>query len=264
MGLSRVLARAPGRVVAGRRIWIDGEQLFRIPEPVAELGERAVRTVFPAALLDRILAEAARQPNFAYHPATRFADVIRARTRRATGVRAVAGATVLGWPADLVVDCDGRGSSVRTHAKLTLAPTPETYEVPWFKMQSPAENAGDFRIIIRGGQHPLIAYTSWDEQLQRKVIMPQGAWPSSRGRLARSRGSRSARGACPCPSARGLRFHPAQRAGGHRAALDRAGCSAARGRRPPDVPGSRPGHQPRAARRPRRREPPRPSGRRPR
>jgi 2-polyprenyl-6-methoxyphenol hydroxylase-like FAD-dependent oxidoreductase len=188
MGLSGVLARVPGRVVAGWRIWIDGEQVFRIPEPVAELGERAVCVVSPAALLDGILAEAARAPSFAYHPATRFAGVVRDPIGRAVGVRAIAGGTVLELPADLVVGCDGRGSSVRTHAKLTLTPTPESYDVLWFKAPSPSEHAADFHMMVRGGQHPLIAYTSWDDQLQCGVIMPNGGLAEFRGQdwLARA------------------------------------------------------------------------------
>ena len=65
MGLSAVLAQVPGRIVRSWRIWIDGEEVFRIPEPVGELGELAFRVVAPAALLDGILAEAARHSNHA-------------------------------------------------------------------------------------------------------------------------------------------------------------------------------------------------------
>lgn len=40
--------------------------------------------------------------------------------------------------ADLVVGCDGRGSSVRTRTGLGLELSPEQYDVLWWKQPSPA------------------------------------------------------------------------------------------------------------------------------
>lgn len=176
MGLSDVLADAPHRLVRSWRIWIDGDEVLRIPEPVEELGNRAFRVVSPAALLDGILRHAARCPNVAYHPATRFAGVVRDRTGRVVAVHAVRRGEHLEWPADLLVGCDGRGSSVRTHAGLTLTPSREGYDVLWFKAAPPPQERGscDVHIMVRGGGHPLIAYTSWDDRLQCGVIMPKG------------------------------------------------------------------------------------------
>lgn len=184
MGLSAVLARVPGRIVRSWRIWIDGEEVFRIPEPVGELGELAFRVVGPAALLDGILAEATRHPNLTYHPATRFSGVVRDRGGRVVGVRAARGSVRTQWPADLLVGCDGRGSSVRTHAGLTLTPAPEAYDVLWFKAPPPpgeAPDVCDLHLMVRGGQHPLVAYTSWDDRLQCGVIMPKGGLAELRG-----------------------------------------------------------------------------------
>lgn len=127
MELFPVLARIPGHVVDSWRIWIDGQEVFRIPEPIDELGDRAFRVVFTAALLDGILAEAARYPNVAYHPATRFVGVVRNDAGRVVGARTVHGDEPTEWPADLLVGCDGRGSSVRTHAGLPLETSPENY-----------------------------------------------------------------------------------------------------------------------------------------
>jgi 2-polyprenyl-6-methoxyphenol hydroxylase-like FAD-dependent oxidoreductase len=155
------------------RIWIDGQEVLSVPEPVDELGERAFCVVSPAALLTGILTEAAWHPNLTYHPATRFAGLVRDHAGRAIGVRAVRDDQHLHWAADLLVGCDGRGSSVRTRAGLALTTAPEDYDVLWFKAPS-GEDACDFHIMVRGGQHPLVAYTSWDERLQCGVIMPKG------------------------------------------------------------------------------------------
>ena len=38
--------------------WIDGEEVFVIPEPVEELGERAMRVVSQPALLEKLVEEA--------------------------------------------------------------------------------------------------------------------------------------------------------------------------------------------------------------
>ena len=45
MGLGEALESVPGRVVPSWNTWIDGEEVFVIPEPVEELGERAMRIV---------------------------------------------------------------------------------------------------------------------------------------------------------------------------------------------------------------------------
>lgn len=176
MGLGDVLAAVPGRAVSTWRIHIEGEEVFRIPEPVAELGERAFRVASPAALLERIVDAARLHPGFSYHPGTRFAAPVRDASGRVVGVRAVQPDGETEWPADLVVGCDGRGSSVRQHCDLELERSAEDYDVLWFKCPGlpVAEARTDFHIMVVRGRHPLVAYTSWDDQLQCGLIMPKG------------------------------------------------------------------------------------------
>jgi len=176
MQLGWSIDEIPGAAVESWRIFIDGEQVFRIPEPVEELGERAFRVASPSALIDRLIAAAHQQPTFRFHPGTRFVDVVRSDSGRVTGVRAAADGDMVQWPADLVIGCDGRGSPLRTKAGLTLNLEPEQYDVLWFKVPPPdalAEHC-DFLIMVRAGEHPLIAYVSWDGTLQCGVIMPKG------------------------------------------------------------------------------------------
>jgi len=176
MGLGPLLAEVPGRVVSTWRIHIEGEEVFRIPEPVAELGDRAFRVASPAALLERLIDAAGEHPGFTHHPATRFTGPLRDAQGRVVGVRAAGPDGDLEWPADLVVGCDGRGSSVRQHCGLRLDRAAEDYDVLWFKAPAPpAEEARtDFHIMVRRGRHPLVAYTSWDDRLQCGLIMPKG------------------------------------------------------------------------------------------
>lgn len=176
MGLGPALRDIPTRVVERWRIIIDGDDAFTIPEPFAALGERAFRVVSPTALLERVLAEAAVHPTFTFHPGTRFAGLVRSAEGRAVGVRAESGGAGQEWAADLVVGCDGRGSSVRTHAGLELKTAREGYDVLWFKVAAPTtlQDRCEFLIMVRAGCHPLVAYPSWDGRLQCGVIMPKG------------------------------------------------------------------------------------------
>ncbi|MCO1659953.1 FAD-dependent monooxygenase [Pseudonocardia humida] len=177
MGLGRLLAEVPGRVVRSWRISIDGEEVFAVPEPVAELGDRAFRIASPVALLERVVEQVRAHPGAQVHLGARFADVVRDETGRVVGVRAVtaAGEEVV-WSADLVVGCDGRGSSVRTRSGLDLTRAAEGYDVLWFKAPAPQalREHCDFHILVRRGCHPLVAYTSWDDRLQCGLIMPKG------------------------------------------------------------------------------------------
>lgn len=177
MRLDWSISDIPGSPVESWRIFIGGQQVFRIPEPIAELGERAFRVASPSALLDRIIDDAGQQPTFAFHPGTRFVDLLRDGNGRVSGVKATHAGNDVQWPADLVVGCDGRGSTVRTRAGLALQQEREQYDVLWFKVPPPAALTGrcDFLIMVRAGEHPLIAYTSWDGMLQAGLIMPKGA-----------------------------------------------------------------------------------------
>ncbi|HZG91133.1 MAG TPA: FAD-dependent monooxygenase, partial [Pseudonocardia sp.] len=176
MGLGPVLAEVPGRVVHHWRISIDGDEVLTVGEPVAELGERAFRIASPVALLERVVGLVRALPNAEVHLGTRFADVVRDEAERVIGVRVVTDGADEVWPADLVVGCDGRGSSVRTRSGLDLVQAAEGYDVLWFKAPPPAalREQCDFHIMVRRGCHPLVAYTSWDDLLQCGLIMPKG------------------------------------------------------------------------------------------
>ncbi|HSK98554.1 MAG TPA: FAD-dependent monooxygenase [Euzebyales bacterium] len=182
MRLGWSITDIPGLPVRSWRIFIGGEQVFTIPEPVAQLGERAFRVASPSALIDRIIEDARRQSTFMFHPGMRFVAPLRDDDGRVSGIRASGDDGDVEWPADLVVGCDGRGSAVRTRAGLALRQEPEQYDVLWFKVPPPRELSGhcDFLIMVRAGEHPLIAYTSWDGMLQVGLIMPKGTLGSIR------------------------------------------------------------------------------------
>ena len=177
MDLREALEFVPYRVVRSWNIWIDGEEAFVIPEPVEELGERAMRVVSQPTLLERVVEEASRYPSFAFERGTRVRDLMRDASGRVVGVELETENGTREERADLVVGCDGRGSLVRTRAALKLELLSEQYDVLWYKLPAPEALREDFSITIAvaARKHPVIFYTSWDGRLQYGLVMPKGS-----------------------------------------------------------------------------------------
>ncbi len=169
------LTDVPERLVRSWRIWIDHEEVFVIPEPVDELGARAVRVMSQPALLERLVAAAGACSSFVFERGARCADVIRDPGGRVVGIRLADGRGSL--RADLVIGCDGRGSLVRTRTGLRLERSREEYDVLWCKLPGHARLLGEcsFMIAVAAGAHPIVCYCSWDERLQLGVILPKGS-----------------------------------------------------------------------------------------
>ena len=176
MGLREALEFVPYRLVQSWNVWIDGEKTFVIPEPVDELGERAMRVVSQPALLERVVAEASRHPSFTFERGARVHDLMRDASGRVVGVQLETESGPREEQADLVVGCDGRGSLVRTRAALKLELLPEQYDVLWYKLPAPESLREDcsITIAVAAGKHPAIFYTSWDGRLQYGLVMPKG------------------------------------------------------------------------------------------
>jgi 2-polyprenyl-6-methoxyphenol hydroxylase-like FAD-dependent oxidoreductase len=140
MGVGGVLAEGPGRVIESWNIWVDGEEVLVVPEPVARLGARAVRVVSQPALLQQLIDRAGCYPGFGFRSGTRLASLLRGDRGRVCGGRLV-GERGGDERADLVLGCDGRGSSVRARAGLALMRLPEDYDVLWFAVSAPPRDS---------------------------------------------------------------------------------------------------------------------------
>jgi 2-polyprenyl-6-methoxyphenol hydroxylase-like FAD-dependent oxidoreductase len=193
MGLGGMLEFIPGRKVASWNIWIDGKEVFAIPEPAEELGERAMRVVSQPALLKRMVEEAGRYPSFSFERGARVRDLIRDVGGRVVGAELETENGPQEARADLVVGCDGRGSLIRSRTGLELGLLPENYDVLWFKLPAPdrLREGCSFMIMVAAKRHPAVCYTSWDGRLQYGLIMPKGGLKELRGKdwLAESVGS---------------------------------------------------------------------------
>jgi 2-polyprenyl-6-methoxyphenol hydroxylase-like FAD-dependent oxidoreductase len=162
MGLRGALESVPYRLVRSWDIWIDGEVSFVIPEPVEELGGRAMRVVSQPAFLERVVEEANRHPSFTFERGARVLDLIRDAAGRVVGAHLETENGSREERADLVVGCDGRGSLVRTRADLALQLLPEQYDVLWYKLPVPEalREGCSIMITVAARQHPAICYTS--------------------------------------------------------------------------------------------------------
>jgi 2-polyprenyl-6-methoxyphenol hydroxylase-like FAD-dependent oxidoreductase len=176
MGLGGVLKVVPSRRVDSWDIWIDGEEVLVIPEPVEKLGERAMRVVSQPALLERVVEEASRYPAFSFERGARVRALLHNRDGRVVGAALETDEGTEEARANLVIGCDGRGSLVRKRAGLVLELLPEQFDVLWFKLPAPERlrEGCSIMIAVAAKEHPALCYTSWDGRLQYGLVMPKG------------------------------------------------------------------------------------------
>lgn len=176
MGLEGVLTSVPNRKVQSWNIYIDGEETLVIPEPIEELGDRAMRVISQPTFLERVVEEASQYPSFTFERGARVHELLCDRSDRVAGVWLETECGPREVRADLVIGCDGRGSLVRTRAGLRLELLPEQYDVLWFKLPAPASlrDGCSLMIMVAARKHPAICYTSWDGRLQYGLVLPKG------------------------------------------------------------------------------------------
>lgn len=175
MGLGSVLTAIPNRPVQSWNIYIDGEEVFVIPEPLEELGDRAMRVISQPAFLEKIVEIAGQYPGFRFARGVRVHDLLYDVNNRVAGVRVEGANGSDDVRADFVIGCDGRGSLVRTRAGLKLTLLPEHYDVLWFKLPAPEalRKRCALLLMVAARQHPALCYTSWDGRLQYGLILPK-------------------------------------------------------------------------------------------
>ncbi len=192
MGMANLLDELPTRKLESWDLYIDGGLIMSVPEPLEQIGDRAMRIIPQAAFLDGIVSKAKRSPSFTFMDGTTAHDLV-IDGGRVTGVQVRDGSGDRTLPADLVIGCDGRGSLMRTRAGLDLKKIRESYDVLWFKMPAPEQMQDRCAILLmvsRGGMG--IAYTSWDGRLQYGLMIPKGVnaaeldgdWPEMLSRPA--------------------------------------------------------------------------------
>lgn len=173
MGLSSLVTAIPHRRLESWNIHLGGKEVFVIPEP--DLGDSSLSIVSQPALLQGLVAKAETYGGFEFKQGCQVQDLLW-QDQRVVGVQVKSGHQVSEIRADLVIGCDGRGSTVRRKAGLAIDLQPDQYDVLWFKLPPPERlrHACQFYLMAKPGQHPASCYTSWDGQLQYGLILPKG------------------------------------------------------------------------------------------
>lgn len=147
MGLGPLLEALPQRTLAGWSVWVEGQRLFQVAEPLGSL--QPCRLVAQRQLLEALLAQATRERTLRWHPGQAVKQLQRTGDR-ITGVELANGHCL---EADLVVGCDGRQSLLRRDAGLTLQHRGQGLDLLWFELSGPLPLGldGGFSTHLAGG-----------------------------------------------------------------------------------------------------------------
>jgi 2-polyprenyl-6-methoxyphenol hydroxylase-like FAD-dependent oxidoreductase len=142
MGLASLLATLPRRELRGWSFLLEGRSLFSVAEPFG--GSVPCSLIDTPALLEGMLAEALACPNLTLRRGRAVKELLlepEDTLPGSEGPARVAGVVLddgTKLPADLVVGCDGRGSTIRRLAALELNEDNPPLEVLWFELENAA------------------------------------------------------------------------------------------------------------------------------
>lgn len=142
MGLASLLATLPRRELRGWSFLLEGRSLFSVAEPFG--GSVPCSLIDTPALLEGMLAEALACPNLILRRGRAVKELLlepEDSLPGSEGPARVAGVVLddgTKLPAELVVGCDGRGSTIRRLAALELNEDNPPLEVLWFELENEA------------------------------------------------------------------------------------------------------------------------------
>lgn len=149
MGLATLVEQIPHRALTAWEVVINRRLLFRVEEPI-EPGGQPCTLVSQPALLEALIAAASAYPQFELLAPMAVQDLLW-QDQRVVGVRLGEGREVY---SDLVIAADGRHSSVRQRANLSLQQSSAPFDILWFKLADRPQMAADnvFYSIVQGQQ----------------------------------------------------------------------------------------------------------------
>jgi 2-polyprenyl-6-methoxyphenol hydroxylase-like FAD-dependent oxidoreductase len=182
-GLWAEVEKVPHVELRAVEVYLDGVRRVRQELPAEVFGRHRPRWLSQPALLEMLVAQAARHPGFRFLRGGTARGLLEA-DGRVQGVRALGpdGAETE-LRADLVVGADGRSSTVRRRAGLPERADPVPMDILWFKLPRPAFLTEDehFRFYVGGG-HLLLAAPVYGGELQIGWLIAKGAYGDLRQR----------------------------------------------------------------------------------
>ena len=184
MGLWKQLDDVPHVVIERIKLYANGKHVVELKFSESILGRYRPRWVSQPDLLEMLVTEAQRFPNFKLIRGTAVRDLIHQNDR-------VVGVTLAGESGnrelrgDFVVGSDGRASKVRARSDLTVTQDPIPMDVVWIKIERPKEGRQSFDKEGRaylGRGHLLICAPTPDGKLQLGWLIAKGSFRDLRSR----------------------------------------------------------------------------------
>jgi len=179
MGLGEVYRALPRWQPTSLAVYLNRKPVVDLPLDAALFGGHPPAAVSQPALLEAIVAEAARRPGFRFLRGATARELLREGDRFA-GVRVQSDAGSEELRAPLVVGTDGRASIVRRRGGFAAAENAPPMDIVWCKM--PALPGFDGARGYAGGGHLLLAYRTFGDQLQVGWSILKGAFGELRRR----------------------------------------------------------------------------------
>jgi 2-polyprenyl-6-methoxyphenol hydroxylase-like FAD-dependent oxidoreductase len=172
LGLMHLMHQLPYRQIHAWEFVVDGRTVLHVNEPEA-LGRYRPTIISQPAFLQAVVVQAQAFPTFRFIHGTVHA--LMQDNERVSGVVVRQADQEIQISATVVIGADGRGSTVRRLAGLSLQKLDYDADVLWLRLPVPLpdSNRGTFYGFICGSES-LGAYTSWDDSVQFAYLVPRG------------------------------------------------------------------------------------------
>ena len=184
MGLWEKFDAVPHVPIAQIRAFVGGRLIQGLEIDREHFGRFGPRWVSQPPLLEMLVAEAGRLPNFSLERGASVRHLL-AEQGRTSGVGILTPDGEREARADLVVGADGRTSIVRRRSGASARPDPTPMDIVWLKLpmhdfEDDAERRS-FRVYVGGG-HLLIAAPTPDDKFQIAWVIRKGSFGDLRER----------------------------------------------------------------------------------
>jgi len=171
IGLTPLLQTLPGRPLSGWSFRINGQDLFRVDEPMGS--DRPCRLISQPALLEAVIARARGCQGFRWLPG-QSALGLAIENGRVAGVKLADGRTLA---ASLVIAADGRSSLLRAKAGLLLEQHHSPIDLLWFRLPAHPRFEADnlFRVQLGAGGGFSVFHGTAAGELQLGWLLSAGA-----------------------------------------------------------------------------------------
>jgi 2-polyprenyl-6-methoxyphenol hydroxylase-like FAD-dependent oxidoreductase len=182
MGLGPALAELPQSRVERAEIYQEKRRVLVVDVSQIAGVAPVPRFVSQPALLERLVAEAARFPSFRFERGFTVRDLLREGPRVA-GVRGDGPGGAREIAADYVIGTDGRASRLRRQAGLERERAPQAIDVVWFKVPLPEFlDGGATARAYLGRGHFCLLFRAPDGLLQVGWVIEKGGFGALRER----------------------------------------------------------------------------------